>query len=304
MADNPENIVISQENRAQLQYLLGINRILDRLATIADVYIPAAIQHQKVFPKYKGCHKGEKIVIVGGGPSANFFTPFSDAIYIAQNYQIYRDDIKWKYFFSGDWAGGKEKKLFDFVYENRKDVVKFYDYNCIFFCGDNIVPEYYREQDNVESFFHDLYNYTLRGWDQITRDGISELEYDYKFFANPRLDLAPIHNFGTMFHTAFQFALWTHPKEIYLVGADCSNVGHAKGIGYEDIDKEQPQDLIYSWYIPAWKKLAEFARTYYPDIDVISINPVGLRGVFKDAYTQSYLDSIQQEQSQNEEEKA
>ena len=29
---------------------------------------------------------------------------------------------------------------------------------------------------------------------------------------------------------------------------------------------------------------------YYPSIDIISINPVGLKGVFKDMYTRSYLE--------------
>ena len=104
-----------------------------------------------------------------------------------------------------------------------------------------------------------------------------------------------MHSGGTTYHEAFQFALWTHPKEIYLVGADCSDCGHASGINYEKIDEEQHDD--YSWMIPAWKKFAKFAHSYYPDIDVISINPVGLRGVFKDAYTQSYLDAMQQAQS-------
>ena len=36
----------------------------------------------------------------------------------------------------------------------------------------------------------------------------------------------------------------------------------------------------------AWKKLAEFAEANYPDIEIVSINPVGLKGVFQDQYTE------------------
>lgn len=34
-----------------------------------------------------------------------------------------------------------------------------------------------------------------------------------------------------------------------------------------------------------WKCLAEFAKRCYRDIEIISINPVGLRGLFKDLDT-------------------
>ena len=32
--------------------------------------------------------------------------------------------------------------------------------------------------------------------------------------------------------------------------------------------------------------MKEFAETYYPDTEIISINPVGLKGVFKDEFTE------------------
>ena len=36
--------------------------------------------------------------------------------------------------------------------------------------------------------------------------------------------------------------------------------------------------------IKNWKKLNFFANRYYPDTEIISINPVGLKGIFKDIY--------------------
>ena len=36
--------------------------------------------------------------------------------------------------------------------------------------------------------------------------------------------------------------------------------------------------------IKLWLKLKKFAKTYYPDTEIISVNPVGLKGIFKDVY--------------------
>ena len=41
--------------------------------------------------------------------------------------------------------------------------------------------------------------------------------------------------------------------------------------------------------IHGWKKFKEFAETWYLETEIISINPVGLRGLFHDVYTESYL---------------
>lgn len=33
-----------------------------------------------------------------------------------------------------------------------------------------------------------------------------------------------------------------------------------------------------------WIMLKKFAETYYPDTKIISVNPVGLKGIFTDLY--------------------
>ena len=33
-----------------------------------------------------------------------------------------------------------------------------------------------------------------------------------------------------------------------------------------------------------WLKLRDFIKAFYPDIEIVSINPVGLKGLFKDCY--------------------
>ena len=40
-----------------------------------------------------------------------------------------------------------------------------------------------------------------------------------------------------------------------------------------------------------WKKMKEFAELYYPDTEIISVNPVGLKGLFKDEFTETYIEN-------------
>ena len=40
-----------------------------------------------------------------------------------------------------------------------------------------------------------------------------------------------------------------------------------------------------------YRLFKEFVTTHYPEISIISVNPVGLRGMFHDVYTPSYLNS-------------
>ena len=36
--------------------------------------------------------------------------------------------------------------------------------------------------------------------------------------------------------------------------------------------------------IDGYVRLKEFAEIYYPDVEIISVNPVGLKGLFADIY--------------------
>ena len=47
-------------------------------------------------------------------------------------------------------------------------------------------------------------------------------------------------------------------------------------------DKKDKNFLVPEKIIAAYKKFKAFAHKYYPDIEIISINPVGLKGLFKD----------------------
>ena len=89
---------------------------------------------------------------------------------------------------------------------------------------------------------------------------------------------------GSSIFSAAYFALYTGVKKIYLVGCDCSNQGHWD-------DTEQTGNCMN--ILPRnWNTFKEFVKTFYPDVEIISINPVGLTGLFDETYTQSYINYL------------
>ena len=46
-----------------------------------------------------------------------------------------------------------------------------------------------------------------------------------------------------------------------------------------------------------YAQMKMFARFYYPETEIISINHVGLCGLFKDVYTDEYLEALKREKS-------
>lgn len=89
--------------------------------------------------------------------------------------------------------------------------------------------------------------------------------------------MQPLGCFGTVVFPALQFALWTYPKRIYLVGCDCSLNGYAYNSAETNI-------LYPDKLIQAYQEFKIFANKYYPDVEIISINPVGLKEIFNDFY--------------------
>ena len=87
----------------------------------------------------------------------------------------------------------------------------------------------------------------------------------------------PLGCFGSVVFPALQFALWTNPRRLYLVGCDCSLSGYS-------YDKEYKNFLLPNKIIEAYREFKIFASKYYPETEIISVNPVGLKGIFTDEY--------------------
>ena len=77
-----------------------------------------------------------------------------------------------------------------------------------------------------------------------------------------------------LIHIRSLFILHCHPRKIYIVGCDCTS-----GFFYES---EITFDNTYM--IEMWHEFKEYIDEFYSDIEIVSINPVGLKGLFIDYY--------------------
>jgi len=235
-----------------------INRLIEKKLSTFHL-------HQKTFLKFKGINRGKDVVIVATGPTLSKFKQIKEAIYIGVNRAYQFTDVHFNYYFIQDFSG-ETPNYIDDVYRYR---------NCIKFIGltaedsdpRKTIPEKY-------SLGNDIYRYRT-DWENI-ENFKTKFSYD--------LSTTALGCGGTVVLPALQFALYTQPKRIYLVGVDTSNSGYfnskTKNILFPELLKQR--------YI----ELKNFAEQYYPDIEIISINPVGLKGIFKDVYTETPSNEI------------
>lgn len=230
--------------------------------------ISTAELHKETFSEFKGCFQGKSIVIVGAGPSISNFKPIDNCIYIGLN-SACRLDLPFNFLFTIDKIG-IEKYYDDFA--NR---------GCLKFVGDqDLGPDF----QIPESVIYQLGN--VRRYKTDTR-----IQNPSSFTVD--IDSQPLGNFNTVSLQAAQFALYTNPDKIYLVGIDCTSKGHFydNSSEVEEYHKriskrgENYQQWQYDT-VKFWQEFKSFANTYYPETSIISVNPIGLKGLFEDLIQQ------------------
>ena len=89
-----------------------------------------------------------------------------------------------------------------------------------------------------------------------------------------------------------QFILFTNPKKVYVYGIDCScsSGQHFTGSSVNNAARGENTSEIDKIHIGDWRRLKVFVDTYYPNTEIYVVNPVGLKGIFQDVYTKSYLE--------------
>lgn len=235
-----------------------------KINRLIQTNLSTCFMHLQTFPRFKGIHQGKDIVLVASGVSASRYTghKIKDAIHIGVNrsFQINNYEIPMDYIFIQDYSG-KTKEYIDDLdnYSTGRSCVKFY----------GLTTEWSSNPERTIPESHAIKAKALRyrtDWAKI--EGFEpEFAYD--------ISTQPLGCFGSIVFPALQFALWTCPRRIYLVGCDCTTAGYA----YDKQDKNflKPDNII-----AAYRKLKTFQLKYYPDTEIISVNPVGLKGIFKD----------------------
>lgn len=218
--------------------------------------------HKESFSKYKNKYNNKAIAIIATGPSLNKYKPISNTVSIGVNRACFYNKITLDYFFAADYfaikdylaflKNNKNKYLEIFMGRYPKQAFNFPELKYI-----SIIPESIILELGAKKY------YTYSKYPP----------YNVDF--NTDIDKTWLVEGGSTIFAAAQFALYTNPSKIYLVGCDCST-------GYFDTknDKIRPNRNL----IKVWKEFKKFACLYYPDTEIISVNPVGLKGVFTDLY--------------------
>lgn len=229
--------------------------------------VAASICNHESFSELKNCNYGKNVALCGAGPSLEKYEPIDNCIHIALNRALLNPRIKFDYFFADDWTG------IHFFQEELKS------YNCIKYFGHAIgnddcqIPESFRIECDAKRYYTDLYR---------VANG-----FESRFVCD--IDKMAIGNMANIALSIMQVVLFTNPKTIYLVGCDAS-AGHfiqPDNLKAEEIQRQE-EDLKIAvssnQTIQSWVDLKKFAEVFYPDTKIISINPVGLKGIFVDEY--------------------
>lgn len=244
--------------------------------------ITTAFLHQKTFAEFKNKHFEQNIALIGAGPTLNDFNPLENVIYLGLNRAFLKKEINFDYLFTIDKIGlmSKEFNYFDDFINYRQD-------NCIKFIGDQNLGVHFQIPEGK------IIKTNSRRYKTTAKLMPSKFTLD--------IDSEPLGNFATVSLQAIQFILFTNPKKIYLVGIDCTcaQQGHFTGANI-DLNYRNENALNNDKNsIENWNNLKFFKDMYYPDTEIISINPVGLKGIFKDVYTRSFVEKHPELQNEN-----
>ncbi len=238
---------------------------------ITENLISTAQLHKDTFLPFKNyCQGTREIVVCGAGPSLNEYQPIRDAVHIAVNRAFLFDKVDFDFIFAQDFEG---------VNMVQEELVSYRPDKCVKFLGTQSmktkkIPESLIIRSRARKFDTDWY---------IPGSGIGgQLVVD--------LDRKPLCNMYNVGQSVMQLALYMNPSRIYIVGCDMSGNHFATGNQTPEEVKRQEKILQETWkkkreqLLARWREIKEFASVYYPDTEIVSVNPVGLKGVFRDIY--------------------
>lgn len=242
----------------------GLRPTLGWEQTCREMSLSTQRMHEKAFAEFKGCCTGKDVVIVATGPSLERFQRIGNAVYIGVNRAFKRRELKFDYLFAQDISGLKDvmREMNDYECGH---CVKFYGLSRELESAFNLVIP---ESDVVLAKAR---RYRTIWWG-LNEDVMMTERFAYDLCSQV------LASFESVVFPALQFALWMNPRRVYLVGCDCGGSGHFSGNGQHDTGRDF-KDLLVPYL-----KFRDFASRYYPETEIISVNPVGLKGVFKDLF--------------------
>lgn len=231
-------------------------------------YFPSVVAdvHRNNLLPFKNAYTETSLAICGCGPTLNYYKQLPNVKHISLNRAFEKEELKYDYLFFWDYIGltknGEHTHQKIKEYPAKKFIGRFLNADL-----PQVSEQQLKNLDAVTFYSSALHGFPLPAWD-------NEIHYDIEHY--------PLMDFGSIAFGAFHFALYSGAKTIYLVGIDNTRAGY--------FSKEHKQQFFRTELIlEGWKKVKRFCSIHYPDVQIISVNPVGLKGIFTDVYTKEYL---------------
>ena len=217
------------------------------------------------FAPFRGEHAGESAILFATGSSVNQFSynllPESPDVRVGVNRIICRDDISLDYYFCAHYHDNdhpRDPSFLDKIVSRSKDLQVF----CASMFNGASFSEFFSPAQALQmgAIAYELHSRT--GVDAFCTDLVRE----------------PMYNHSIVF-PALQFMLYTGVRRIYLVGCDCGGPHSCVEGQFESFSNDYNG---HTCLVPNWKEFAEFKDQVYPEVEIISINPRGLKEMFID----------------------
>ena len=235
----------------------------------ASLSMAALECNKNTFGDIYGKCRGMNVAVCGAGPSFGKYKPINGTVHIALNRALLNNNVRFEYFFADDWRG------INFMQEEicAYDCMKYLGFT--FLGSENVIPECFIEKSNSKKYYTDSF---------IFKD-----PFDSRFACD--IDKLPLGTMPNIALSVLQVALFMRPKTIFIVGCDATQ-GHfiePRSLDIKERNKlNEDHEHIASYksdkVMAKWKEFRRFAEIHYPDVRIISINPVGLVGIFEDVF--------------------
>ena len=253
-----------------LEYFRKLDTSLDDLKEFIyeSSFIPIKVskQHSRVLPPYRNIYQNRDVILCGTGPSLNHYSQIPNAIHIGLNRAYENSNLSLDYIFAWDIQGllRSDNGYLDKIKKTGAQVILG------LFINDELTQS---SQDHIRELNAlVLYSSARHGFLPKAVDPVIHRD----------IEIYPLMDFLSVAFGAFHFALYTNPRRIFLVGIDNNLSGY--------FNKNHKQEFLKIDQIKeGWKKVKKFTAIHYPSLEIISVNPDGLKGIFTDVYTTSYL---------------
>ena len=254
----------------------GINyETVEKLCLRATLYaLDIRELHKKTFSKFREIYTGRDVVVVGCGPSLNYYRQVKGAIHIGVNRAFLANNVTLDYLFMQDWFN-ISTIIADACEYRKNECIKFFG---LFPHTDKArqIPDCWAKRANALRYYE---NETVVPLEEQIYYGIESF---------------PLAHFWASGFQALHFAFHTNPKRIFLCGFDCNFRGYfnhqQQKLGADQhLVTPQENSEHLTVLLDGYRKFKKFQKVYYPQTELISVNPVGLKGLYRDVYTEEYI---------------